>query len=104
MEFSHDPFVRTKIIKHDSCSVKSLGKFYLAIILKTTDITVILKKDNRTNKNNSRPISTNPDISKVFEKCMYYHVLHTCDMFLYLKIMILPATLISTLRILVVKL
>ena len=39
--------------------------------MKLADITPVFKKDGRTDKSNYRPISILPNLSKMFEKCIY---------------------------------
>ena len=39
--------------------------------LKQADITPVHKKDDTNNKNNYRPVSILPFLSKAFEKCLY---------------------------------
>ena len=39
--------------------------------MKLANITPVFKKDDRTDKSNYRPISILPNLSKVFEKCIY---------------------------------
>ena len=39
--------------------------------MKLANITSGFKKDDRTDKNNYRPISILPNLSKIFEKCIY---------------------------------
>ena len=40
-------------------------------ILKHADITPLYKKDKKDNKRNYRPVSILPNLSKIFEKCMF---------------------------------
>ena len=42
--------------------------------LKLADITPIHKKDNRNDKQNYRPVSILPSISKIFEKIIYFQI------------------------------
>ena len=39
--------------------------------MKLANITPVFKKDDRTDKYNCRPISILPNLSKVFERCIY---------------------------------
>ena len=39
--------------------------------MKLANITPVFKKDDRTDKINYRPISILPNLSKIFEKCIY---------------------------------
>ena len=39
--------------------------------MKLANITPVFKKDDRTDKSNYRPISILPNLSKIFEKCIY---------------------------------
>ena len=39
--------------------------------MKSADITPVFKKNDRTDKTNYRPISIFPNLSKVFERCIY---------------------------------
>ena len=43
-------------------------------ILETADVIPVFKKDNKTNKNNYQAISILPNISKIFERCMYQQI------------------------------
>ena len=47
----------------------ALGKFPAS--MKLANITPVFKKDDRTDKNNYRPISILPNLTKIFEKCIY---------------------------------
>ena len=39
--------------------------------MKSADVTQVFKKEDRTKKDNHRPISVLPNLSKVFERCIY---------------------------------
>ena len=43
--------------------------------MKLANITPVLDKDDRTDKSNYRLISVLPNLSKVFEKCIYNQLL-----------------------------
>ena len=43
--------------------------------MKVANITPVLDKDDRTDKSNYRLISVLPNLSKVFEKCVYNQLL-----------------------------
>ena len=42
--------------------------------LKQADIKPIYKKESRNEKENYRPVSVLPNLSKIFERCMYDHL------------------------------
>ena len=42
--------------------------------LKKADITPIFKKDSRLDKSNYRPVSILPNLSKIFERCIYNQI------------------------------
>ena len=48
-----------------------LKKSYFPDVLKKADIKPIYKKNSRTEKSNYRPVSILPNISKIYEKCIY---------------------------------
>ena len=50
---------------------KSLALGIFPSSMKLANITPVFKKDDRTDKSNYRPISILPNLSKVFEKCIY---------------------------------
>ena len=50
--------------------------------LKMADVTPIFKKDDRTRKDNYRPISVLPPVSKIFEKYMFRQIFSYIDKFL----------------------
>ena len=39
--------------------------------MKSANITPVFKKNDRTDKSNYRPVSILPNLSKVFERCIY---------------------------------
>ena len=39
--------------------------------MKLANITPVFKKDDKTDKSNYRPIRILPNLSKIFEKCIY---------------------------------
>ena len=39
--------------------------------MKSANITLVFKKNDRTDKSNYRPVSMLPNLSKVFERCIY---------------------------------
>ena len=53
---------------------KSLGKSEYASSFKFVDITAVHEKDNRFEKNNYRPVSILPVLSRIFEKCLYKQI------------------------------
>ena len=50
---------------------KSLELVKLPSEMKLADLTPVFKKDDRTNKEDYRPISVLSNLSKVFERCLY---------------------------------
>ena len=42
--------------------------------LKKADITPVYKKDKKFLKNNCRPVSTLPSVSKIYKHCIYYQI------------------------------
>ena len=76
--------VQTKIIKQNvdiftehlfNEFEKSLfEKFEYKSLFKFADITPVHKKGSRFEKNNYRPVSILPVLSKVFEKCLYKQI------------------------------
>ena len=77
-----------KIIK-DNCdlfSLKLYADFRVSIEnarfpnnLKQADITPVHKKGDRTDKNNYRPVSILPAMSKIFEKLLFYQIYNFMD-------------------------
>ena len=59
----------TPILHQEFNKLLELGKFPPE--LKLTDLTPVFKKEDRTNKENYRPISILSNLSKVFERCLY---------------------------------
>ena len=57
---------------------------YFPDLLKLADITPIYKKDDTTNKENYRPVSILPSVSKIFERNMYDQISNYIDKFLSL--------------------
>ena len=43
------------------------------------NVTPVLKKDNRSEKDNYRPVSILPNLSKVFERCIYNQIAQFFD-------------------------
>ena len=77
---SQDSDIPTKIIK-DNIGIfvpvlltefnESLKLNRFPHSMKSADITSVSKKNDRTDKSNYRPISILPNLSKVFERCIY---------------------------------
>ena len=68
---NHDifgPFIHKSLNQVIECS-----KFPKA--LKMANITPIFKKTERTDKNNYRPVSILPNLSKIYERCLYDQIL-----------------------------
>ena len=59
----------TPILRQEFNKPLELGKFLSEI--KLADETLVFKKEDRTNKENYRPISIVSSLSKVFERCLY---------------------------------
>ena len=49
----------------------SIEKFNFPSILKYATITPVFKKGDRNSKDNYRPVSILPNISKIFERCIF---------------------------------
>ena len=47
--------------------------------LKQADIKPVYKKDSRNEKENYRPVSILPNLSKIYERCMYKQMNKYCD-------------------------
>ena len=77
---AQDSDIPTKVIK-DNIDIftpilleefnKSLRLRKFPSSMKLANITPVFKKDDRTDKSNYRPISILPNLSKIFEKCIY---------------------------------
>ena len=80
---AQDSDIPTKVIK-DNIDIftpilleefnKSLALAVFPSSIKLANITQLFKKVDRTDKSNYRPISILPNLSKVFEKCIYNQV------------------------------
>ena len=57
----------------------SITKSHFPQELKIADIKPIFKKESKTEKSNYRPISILPNISKIFERCIYYQLSNHFD-------------------------
>ena len=55
---------------------------YFPTALKQANITPVFKTEERCSKDNYRPISILPNVSKIFEKCMFPQMSHYMDNFL----------------------
>ena len=76
-------FIPPNVIKDSVTVIKSsLTQIYINSVeecifpsdLKYANVTPLFKKDNNTNKENYRPISILPSISKIFERLMFQQV------------------------------
>ena len=77
---SQDSDIPTRIIK-DNVDIfvtvlltefnKSLKLSRFPHSMKSANITPVFKKNDRTDKTNYRPISIFPNLSKIFERCIY---------------------------------
>ena len=47
--------------------------------MKSANITPLFKKNDRTNKSNNKPVCILPNLSKVFERCIYKQLLAYFD-------------------------
>ena len=61
---------------------ESILSYNFPVSLKMADITPVHKKDERTAKTNSRPVSILPSISKIFERLMYLQISTYMDSYL----------------------
>ena len=77
---SQDSDIPTKIIKNniDTFVPVLLTEFNESLklnrfphFMKSANITPVFKKNDRTDKSNYRPVSILPNLSKVFERCIY---------------------------------
>ena len=50
--------------------------------IEKSDFSFILKKCNHKCKDNYRPVSIHPNISKIFERCIFHQLLNFMDQFL----------------------
>ena len=85
---SQDSDIPTKIIK-DNIDIfvpvlltefnESLKLNRFPHSMKSANITPLFKKNDRTNKFNNRPVCILPNISKVFERCIYKQLLAYFD-------------------------
>ena len=80
---SHDSDIPTKLIKQNidifrdvlhSVFNNCLENATIPSISKTGDAIPVFQKDNMTDKNNYRLISILPNVSKIFETCMYQEI------------------------------
>ena len=64
------------ILKHPLCNLfnTSIGDCIFPYDLKYANVSPFFKKDDRTNKENYRPISILPCISKIFERLMFQQI------------------------------
>ena len=60
----------------------SIEKFNFPSILKYATITPVFKKGDRNSKDNYRPVSILPNISKIFERCIFRQLSNYMDQFL----------------------
>ena len=81
-----------KLIKDNielfSSVLSRMFNFYIEKIsfpnsLKQADITTVHKKDDTNDKNNYRPVSILPPLSKTFEKCLYDQIYAYTDSILF---------------------
>ena len=80
---SHDNDIPTKIIKENAdifseficMSVNhSIDHNIFPSTLKLANITPVFKKGSANSKENYRPVSILPNLSKIFERCMFKHM------------------------------
>ena len=62
-----DTDILTKIIKKNA----DIFAFILLASFKKANITPVFKKGDRNSKDNYRPVSLLPNLSKIFERCMF---------------------------------
>ena len=83
--------VPTKIVKENadifanvlvSNFSDSIEKSNFPSILKSASITSVFKKGDRKSKDNYRPVSILPNISKIFERCIFRQLYNFMDQFL----------------------
>ena len=60
----------------------SIEKSNFPSILKNATITPVFKKGDRNSKDNYRPVSILPNISKIFERCIFRQLFNFMDQFL----------------------
>ena len=53
-------------------------------LIKTVKITPVFKKDKRTAQAKHTPISTLPNLSKVFEQCLIMYYVYTYIIYIYM--------------------
>ena len=85
-----DTDIPTKIIKDNadifanvlvSSFNDSIEKSNFPSILKNASITPVFKKGDRNSKDNYRPVSIPPNISKIFERCIFRQLSNYMDQF-----------------------
>ena len=86
-----DTDIPTKIVKENadifanvfiSNFNDSIEKSNFPSILKNATITPVFKKGDRNSKDNYRPVSILPNISKIFERCIFRQLFNFMDQFL----------------------
>ena len=86
-----DTDIPTKIVKENadifanvlvSNFNDSIEKSNFPSILKNATITPVFKKSDRNSKDNYRPVSILPNISKIFERCIFRQLSNYMDQFL----------------------
>ena len=61
------------------CVTFILTKYLFLVALKQADITPVYEKDDTNGKNNYRPVSILPFLSKAFEKCLHDQIYACTD-------------------------
>ena len=60
----------------------SINNSEFSLLLKQTNITTAFKKGERYSKGNHRPVTILPNVSKIFERCMFLQINEYMDVFL----------------------
>ena len=88
---SQDTDIFSKIIKENADIFASFlhSSFNTSVtysefpsVLKQLNITSVFKKGERYSKDNYRPVSILPNVSKIFERCMFRQINEYMDVFL----------------------
>ena len=82
-----DTHIPSKIIKENAdifasfLHSTSVTNSEFSSVLKQANITPVFKKGDRYSKDNYRPVSILPNVSKIFERCMFRQINEYMDVF-----------------------
>ena len=83
-----DTHIPSKIIKENAdifasfLHSTSVTNSEFSSVLKQANITPVFKKGDRYSKDNYRPVSILPNVSKIFERCIFRQINEYMDVFL----------------------